>query len=65
VEAISISGDPSGTDCSGYGSDTKVNAAVEKWGRNVFEFPQPTFRKLMKEHCMEPFLVFQSFGRFE
>lgn len=46
---------------TGYGSDTKVNAAVEKWGRNVFEFPQPTFQKLMKEHCMEPFFVFQVF----
>lgn len=26
---------------------------------NRFEFPQPTFQKLMKEHCMEPFFVFQ------
>ncbi|XP_057826971.1 probable manganese-transporting ATPase PDR2 [Cryptomeria japonica] len=46
---------------TGYGSDAKVNAAMEKWGRNVFEFPQPTFQKLMKEHCMEPFFVFQVF----
>lgn len=24
-----------------------------------FDYPQPTFQKLMKEHCMEPFFVFQ------
>ncbi|OMO77920.1 Cation-transporting P-type ATPase [Corchorus capsularis] len=47
--------------CSGHGSDAKVLTATEKWGRNVFEYPQPTFQKLMKEHCMEPFFVFQVF----
>ena len=26
-----------------------------------FDYPQPTFQKLMKEHCMEPFFVFQVF----
>ncbi|XP_024522453.1 probable manganese-transporting ATPase PDR2 isoform X2 [Selaginella moellendorffii] len=46
---------------SGYGTDAKEKAALGKWGRNVFEFPQPTFQKLMKEHCMEPFFVFQVF----
>ncbi|KAH7434487.1 hypothetical protein KP509_06G019400 [Ceratopteris richardii] len=46
---------------SGYGSESKANAAFNKWGRNIFEFPQPTFLKLMKEHCMEPFFVFQVF----
>lgn len=46
---------------TGHGSETKVVAATEKWGRNVFDYPQPTFRKLMKEHCMEPFFVFQVF----
>ncbi|KAI8566927.1 hypothetical protein RHMOL_Rhmol02G0080500 [Rhododendron molle] len=46
---------------SGHGSEAKVIAATEKWGRNVFEYPQPTFQKLMKEHCMEPFFVFQVF----
>ncbi|CAL5420624.1 unnamed protein product [Camellia sinensis] len=45
---------------TGHGSEAKVNVATEKWGRNVFEYPQPTFQKLMKEHCMEPFFVFQS-----
>ncbi|CAL5420649.1 unnamed protein product [Camellia sinensis] len=44
---------------TGHGSEAKVNVATEKWGRNVFEYPQPTFQKLMKEHCMEPFFVFQ------
>ncbi|XP_020086231.1 probable manganese-transporting ATPase PDR2 [Ananas comosus] len=46
---------------SGHGSETKLTAATDKWGRNVFEYPQPTFQKLMKEHCMEPFFVFQVF----
>ncbi|XXG50746.1 hypothetical protein AAC387_Pa02g4686 [Persea americana] len=46
---------------TGHGSEAKVAAATEKWGRNVFEYPQPTFQKLMKEHCMEPFFVFQVF----
>ncbi|GAB4838180.1 Probable manganese-transporting ATPase pdr2 [Ancistrocladus abbreviatus] len=46
---------------TGHGSDAKVVATTEKWGRNVFEYPQPTFQKLMKEHCMEPFFVFQVF----
>ncbi|XP_021755121.1 probable manganese-transporting ATPase PDR2 [Chenopodium quinoa] len=46
---------------TGHGSEAKVVAATEKWGRNVFEYPQPTFQKLMKEHCMEPFFVFQVF----
>ncbi|KAL9230101.1 hypothetical protein vseg_005492 [Gypsophila vaccaria] len=46
---------------TGHGSEAKTLAATEKWGRNVFEYPQPTFQKLMKEHCMEPFFVFQVF----
>uniref|UniRef100_A0A7I4D7E7 Cation-transporting ATPase n=1 Tax=Physcomitrium patens TaxID=3218 RepID=A0A7I4D7E7_PHYPA len=46
---------------TGYGSEAKALAATEKWGKNMFEFPQPTFQKLMKEHCMEPFFVFQVF----
>lgn len=46
---------------TGHGSEAKVVAATEKWGRNVFEYPQPTFQKLMKENCMEPFFVFQVF----
>ncbi|XP_048327551.1 probable manganese-transporting ATPase PDR2 isoform X2 [Ziziphus jujuba] len=47
--------------CTGHGSEAKVVSAMEKWGRNVFEYPQPTFQKLMKENCMEPFFVFQVF----
>ncbi|KAI4351376.1 hypothetical protein L6164_005746 [Bauhinia variegata] len=46
---------------TGYGTEAKVHAATEKWGRNVFDYPKPTFQKLMKEHCMEPFFVFQVF----
>ncbi|KAL4184272.1 hypothetical protein AMTRI_Chr10g224740 [Amborella trichopoda] len=47
---------------SGYGTEAKVVAAREKWGRNAFEYPQPTFWNLMKEHCVEPFFVFQVFS---
>jgi len=46
---------------TGHGSETKALAGLEKWGKNMFEFPQPTFQALMKEHCMEPFFVFQVF----
>ncbi|EEC79200.1 hypothetical protein OsI_19908 [Oryza sativa Indica Group] len=46
---------------TGYGTEAKINTAVDKWGRNIFEYPQPTFQKLMKEQCMEPFFVFQVF----
>lgn len=46
---------------TGHGTEAKVVAATEKWGRNVFEYPQPTFQKLMKEQVMEPFFVFQVF----
>ncbi|KAL6179088.1 hypothetical protein ACLB2K_050604 [Fragaria x ananassa] len=46
---------------TGHGSEAKVVAATEKWGRNLFEYPQPTFQKLMKENCMQPFFVFQVF----
>ncbi|XP_010521514.1 PREDICTED: probable manganese-transporting ATPase PDR2 [Tarenaya hassleriana] len=46
---------------TGHGTEAKVATATEKWGRNVFDYPQPTFQKLMKEHCMEPFFVFQVF----
>ncbi|XP_028786632.1 probable manganese-transporting ATPase PDR2 [Neltuma alba] len=46
---------------TGHGTEAKVLAAAEKWGRNVFDYPQPTFQKLLKENCMEPFFVFQVF----
>ncbi|CAL9770284.1 unnamed protein product [Musa acuminata subsp. burmannicoides] len=46
---------------SGHGSEAKVAAATDKWGRNVFDYPQPTFQKLIKEQVMEPFFVFQVF----
>ncbi|TMW98285.1 hypothetical protein EJD97_004256, partial [Solanum chilense] len=46
---------------TGHGTEAKVITASEKWGRNVFEYPQPTFQKLMKEQVMEPFFVFQVF----
>ncbi|CAH8303974.1 unnamed protein product [Eruca vesicaria subsp. sativa] len=47
--------------CTGHGTEAKVATATEKWGRNVFDYPQPTFQKLLKENCTEPFFVFQVF----
>ncbi|KAI9114351.1 hypothetical protein K1719_014579 [Acacia pycnantha] len=46
---------------TGHGTEAKVLAATEKWGRNIFDYPQPTFQKLLKENCIEPFFVFQVF----
>lgn len=46
---------------TGHGTEAKIVAATEKWGRNIFEYPQPTFRNLMKEQVMAPFFVFQVF----
>ncbi|GBG89136.1 hypothetical protein CBR_g48843 [Chara braunii] len=47
--------------CTGHASEARAEVAKEKWGPNVFDFPQPTFGKLFKEQCMEPFFVFQVF----
>ncbi|OEL17438.1 putative manganese-transporting ATPase PDR2 [Dichanthelium oligosanthes] len=46
---------------TGFGTEARINTAVDKWGRNIFEYPQPTFQKLIKEQIMEPFFVFQVF----
>ncbi|KAG8390870.1 hypothetical protein BUALT_Bualt01G0128600 [Buddleja alternifolia] len=46
---------------TGYGTEAKIQATTEKWGRNVFEYPQATFQSLLKEQIMEPFFVFQVF----
>ncbi|KAK9819655.1 hypothetical protein WJX72_000825 [[Myrmecia] bisecta] len=46
---------------SGYSSETKVMAALERWGPNVFEVPVPQPGQLMREQMLAPFFVFQVF----
>ncbi|GJS76807.1 probable manganese-transporting ATPase PDR2 [Tanacetum coccineum] len=46
---------------NGYDNDTQIQNVVDKWGHNVIEYPHTTFRELMKEHCMEPFFLFEVF----
>ncbi|PWA98543.1 hypothetical protein CTI12_AA018720 [Artemisia annua] len=46
---------------TGYDTDSQVQIAADKWGRNVIEYPQTTFRELVKEHCMKPFFLFEVF----
>ncbi|KAL4341164.1 hypothetical protein GQ457_08G008680 [Hibiscus cannabinus] len=46
--------------CTGHGLMLKFLLQLKN-GDEIFEYPQPTFQKLMKEHCMEPFFVFQVF----
>ncbi|GAB4817890.1 hypothetical protein N2152v2_004936 [Parachlorella kessleri] len=46
---------------SGYGSEAKVGAALERWGPNRFEVPVPAFLELLREQMLAPFFVFQVF----
>ncbi len=46
---------------SGYGSEVKVAAALERWGPNAFEVPLPQFGELLQEQLVAPFFVFQVF----
>ena len=46
---------------SGYGSEVKVAAALERWGPNRFEVPLPRFADLLQEQLVAPFFVFQVF----
>lgn len=34
---------------------------MERWGRNEFDIPMPTFNELMREQLLAPFFVFQVF----
>ena len=42
-------------------NDKEVKQKMEKYGKNKFDIPIPTFLELMKEHTMAPFFVFQVF----
>ena len=38
-----------------------VHAALHRYGFNAFLFPLPTYGRLMQEHMLAPFFVFQVF----
>ena len=44
---------------SGYGSEGKLLAALEKWGPNRFEVPIPRFTELLWDQLLAPFFCFQ------
>ena len=46
---------------SGYGSQKKVEKALDKWGTNEFTFYKPEFLPLLIEHMLAPFFIFQLF----
>lgn len=48
------------SDCSGLTAETHEES-VERFGRNEFDIPVPTFLSLFKEHIKAPFFVFQIF----
>jgi manganese-transporting P-type ATPase len=42
-------------------SNKQVATATEKYGKNMFQIPIPTFQELFKEHMLAPFFIFQVF----
>ena len=46
---------------SGYGTETKLLAALLRWGPNKFEVPIPKFQSLLAEQLLAPFFCFQVF----
>jgi cation-transporting ATPase 13A1 len=45
--------------CSGLQSTADVSISTQKWGRNEFDIPVPSFFDLFGEHLVAPFFVFQ------
>ena len=45
----------------GMAGEEDVKNAIERFGRNNFDIPVPTFMNLFKEHVKAPFFVFQIF----
>ncbi len=45
----------------GLAGEDDVSNANERFGRNTFDIPVPTFMNLFKEHVKAPFFVFQIF----
>ncbi|RKP02778.1 hypothetical protein CXG81DRAFT_24566 [Caulochytrium protostelioides] len=47
--------------CRGLGDGVSIAQATQKYGKNLFDVPIPSFGALFKEHMMAPFFVFQLF----
>ena len=46
---------------TGFGNESRVAAALAKWGPNRFVVPLPRFADMLKEQLVAPFFVFQVF----
>ena len=46
---------------NGFSSATQIEAAVLRFGKNIFDVKQPTFTELYKKQLLSPFTVFQIF----
>ena len=49
------------TDWAGFTSDDQITASHIRYGRNVFDVKQPTFKEMYKAQLLSPFTVFQLF----
>ncbi len=45
----------------GFKSESQVLDLKQKYGKNTFDIPVPTFQELFQEHMVAPFFVFQLF----
>ena len=45
----------------GFSSETQIDAASIRFGKNIFDVKQPTFSELYKKQLLSPFTVFQLF----
>ena len=45
----------------GAGGEEACAEALQRWGPNAFDIPDPTFGELFEEHYLAPFFVFQVF----
>jgi len=46
-------------DAKGHTTARSLAYATERYGRNAFALPRPSFGVLLKEHALAPFFVFQ------